>query len=149
MQSRLACEQLAARRITELSKQTYLMVKSNVGVLRNIQQKNRSPLVSIVSGSLLVDIDSVRGFHLCLSMLQATDALGMTVYWVVCPNDCSTKQEELCNPLADQDSVPVKHRGAPQIKDMVNQLADCTSIHAAAPASPPGLTTSVDACLLQ
>ncbi len=114
------------------------MVKSNVGLLRNIQQKNRSPLVSIVSGSLLVNIDSVRGFHLCLVMLQATDALGMTVYWVV----CSTKQEELCTPLADQDTMSVKHRGAPQIENRVNQLADCTSIHAAAPASPPGLLTT-------
>ena len=92
------------------------MVKSNVGLLRNIQQKNRSPLVSIVSGSLLVDIDSVRGFHFCLSMLQATDALGMTGYWVVCPNDCSTKQEELCNPLADQDSKSVTHRGRRRLK---------------------------------
>ena len=114
------------------------MVKSNVGLLRNIQQKNRSPLVSIVSGSLLVNIDSVRGFHLCLVMLQATDALGMTVYWVV----CSTKQEELCTPLADQDTMSVKHRGAPQIENRVNQLGDCTSIHAAAPASPPGLLTT-------
>lgn len=114
------------------------MVKSNVGLLRNIQQKNRSPLVSIVSGSLLVNIDSVRGFHLCLVMLQATDALGMTVYWVV----CSTKQEELCTPLADQDTMSVKHRGAPQIENRVNQLADCTSIHAAAPASPPRLLTT-------
>ena len=118
------------------------MVKSNVGLLRNIQQKNRSPLVSIVSGSLLVNNDSVRGFHLCLVMLQATDALGMTVYWVVWSNDRSTKQKELCTPLADQDTMSVNHRGALQIENRVNQLADCTSIHAAAPALPPGLVTT-------
>ena len=66
------------------SSQTCLMVKSNVGFLRNIQQKKRSPLVSIVSGSLLVNMDSVRGFHLRSVMLQATNALGMTGYRVIC-----------------------------------------------------------------
>lgn len=42
------------------------MVKSNVGLLRNFQQQYHSTLVSVVSGSLLVDIDSVRGTHPCL-----------------------------------------------------------------------------------
>jgi hypothetical protein len=59
------------------------MVKSNVGLLRNIQQKYRSTLVSIVSGSLLIDIDSVRCIHLCFLTPQATIALRLTVYQVV------------------------------------------------------------------
>lgn len=39
------------------------MVERNMGLLRNIQQEYCSALVSIVSGSMLIQIDSVGSAH--------------------------------------------------------------------------------------